>query len=225
MIDFFELTDLSICLRIVIAIFIGGLIGLEREAKNQPAGCRTYMLVCLGACLVMMTNQYICTIYSNGDPSRLGAQVVSGIGFLGAGTILVTRNNQVRGLTTAAGLWSSACIGLAVGIGFYNGAICAGIMIVFVMTVCKKLDDKIRCNSKYIRLYLTFDSSIAIDQFMKKCQEDGTRFIELQIIKNKRNRKHEISMIVSIRTKQRFEHNQFIRRLSENEEIRYIEEI
>ena len=114
-----ELTLLSVFVRILTAIVLGGAIGLERGMKNRPAGLRTYMLVCIGACMVMITNQYAVQVFGVGDPVRMAAQVVSGIGFLGAGTIIVTSRNQIKGLTTAAGLWASACVGLAVGIGFY----------------------------------------------------------------------------------------------------------
>ena len=111
-----EVTYLAVVLRIFVAVIFGGIIGLERGMKNRPAGLRTYMLVCVGACLVMLTNQYIYQVFGTGDPVRMGAHVVSGIGFLGAGTIIVTRRSQIKGLTTAAGLWASACIGLALGI-------------------------------------------------------------------------------------------------------------
>ena len=87
---FREITELSIVVRIVSALLVGGIIGLERGTKNRPAGLRTYMLVCVGSCLIMLTNQYIYQFTGAGDPMRLGAQVVSGIGFLGAGTIMVT---------------------------------------------------------------------------------------------------------------------------------------
>ena len=123
---FREITYLSIVLRILASIIVGGLIGLERRMKNRPAGLRTYMLVCVGACLVILTNQYIYQVTGSGDPMRLGAQVVSGIGFLGAGTIIVTKHNQIKGLTTAAGLWASAGVGLAFGVGFYEAALTAG---------------------------------------------------------------------------------------------------
>ena len=107
-----EVTYLAIGLRIFSAVLLGGLMGLERGLKNRPAGMRTYMLVCVGACLIMLTNQYIFQMFGSGDPVRMGAQVISGIGFLGAGTIIVTRRNQIKGLTTAAGLlalpWASA---------------------------------------------------------------------------------------------------------------------
>ena len=90
-----ELNMVSILVRVALAMLIGGIIGMERLRKNHPVGSRTYMVVCLAACLVMMTNQYITNIFDIGDPSRLGAQVISGIGFLGAGTIIVTGNNKI----------------------------------------------------------------------------------------------------------------------------------
>ena len=110
-----EVTLLAVVLRIVLAILIGGLIGFERELKNRPAGLRTYMVVCLGACMVMLTNQYVTQVFGSGDPVRMGAQVISGVGFLGVGTIVIRNQSQVKGLTTAAGLWTTACIGLAIG--------------------------------------------------------------------------------------------------------------
>ncbi|MBO5868173.1 MAG: MgtC/SapB family protein, partial [Oscillospiraceae bacterium] len=118
-----DISLMSVIIRISVAIIVGGLIGLERGLKNRPAGMRTYMVVCLGSCLIMLTNQYIFQATQLGDPVRMGAQVVSGIGFLGAGTIIVTRRNQIKGLTTAAGLWAAAGVGLAIGIGFYEAAV------------------------------------------------------------------------------------------------------
>ena len=109
-----ELTYLSVVLRILSALILGGCLGWERGMKNRAAGLRTHMLVCVGACLIMVTNQYVYQAFGTGDPVRMGAQVVSGIGFLGAGTIVVTRRNQIKGLTTAAGLWTSAAVGLSV---------------------------------------------------------------------------------------------------------------
>ena len=132
---FREITELSIVLRILSALLVGGIIGLERGTKNRPAGLRTYMLVCVGSCLIMLTNQYIYQFTGAGDPMRLGAQVVSGIGFLGAGTIMVTKRNQIRGLTTAAGLWASAGVGLALGIGFYEAAITSTVSIYCILTI------------------------------------------------------------------------------------------
>lgn len=98
--EMLPLTYAGAALRILCAIFIGGLLGLDRGLKNRPAGMRTYMLVCVGSCLIMLTNQFIYQSTGTGDPVRMGAQVVSGIGFLGAGTIIVTRRSQIKGLST-----------------------------------------------------------------------------------------------------------------------------
>ena len=132
-----ELTAAGIWIRILAAVFFGGILGIERGMKNRPAGLRTYMLVCIGSCVVMLVNQYIYQVYHTGDPVRMGAQVISGIGFLGAGTIVVTPHNQIRGLTTAAGLWAVACVGLALGLGLYEIALAGGAAI-FLHSVCLK---------------------------------------------------------------------------------------
>lgn len=107
-----DLSVVSMALRMVLSMVCSGVIGLERGRANQPAGMRTYMLVSFGASIVMITGDYLFNKYGTGDPARLGAQVVSGIGFLGAGSIVVSGKSRIRGLTTAAGLWTSACIGL-----------------------------------------------------------------------------------------------------------------
>lgn len=145
--DYREVTQLSIIIRVFAAITVGGLIGLERGAKNRPAGLRTYMLVCVGACLIMLTNQYIYQVTGAGDPMRLGAQVVSGIGFLGAGTIIVTKHNQIKGLTTAAGLWASAGVGLALGVGFYEAAVTATVGIYLILALLQRWEHRVHKKS------------------------------------------------------------------------------
>lgn len=128
--------EIEIIKRLVLSALIGGLIGIEREVNNRPAGLRTHILVTLGSALVMLVSVDGLYIISNGapssDPYRLAAQVVSGIGFLGAGTIMRTGNN-INGLTTAASLWVSAGIGLAIGSGYYLGAIVTGIIVLLTL--------------------------------------------------------------------------------------------
>ena len=162
-----EVTYLAIALRILAAVIIGGLLGLERGLKNRPAGLRTYMLVCVGACLMMLTNQYICQVYGTGDPARMGAQVVSGIGFLGAGTIIVTRRNQIKGLTTAAGLWSAAGVGLALGMGFYEAALIGGFAVFFVMTLLQRMDNKMHRKTKVLEIYFELNRELALGDFLQ----------------------------------------------------------
>lgn len=128
--------------RLILAMIVGGLIGFEREIGNRPAGFRTHTLVCVGSTLVMLTSLFIFEEYSgivNLDPARLGAQVISGIGFLGAGTILKL-GPRVRGLTTAASLWVVACLGLAIGAGYYWGAITATILVYITLILLKKVE-------------------------------------------------------------------------------------
>lgn len=132
-------------LKIIFAIIVGGLIGMERENVHRPAGFRTHILVCVGSTLVMMTSKYIFDTYYKGhtniDIARLGAQVISGIGFLGAGTI-IKDGATVKGLTTAATLWAVSCIGLAIGIGYYKGAILATLAVYLTLILLKKFEVK-----------------------------------------------------------------------------------
>ena len=149
-----EINLFSIIVRLALSLIVGGILGAERGLRNRPAGFMTYVLVCIGATMVMLTNQYISTIYIGIDPTRLAAQVVSGIGFLGAGTIIVTRNDEVRGLTTAAGLWLAAGLGIAIGIGFYDGAIIGLFFSVFALVALKKIDIYIKQHAKSMEVYL-----------------------------------------------------------------------
>lgn len=137
--------NMELIIRLILACLLGGLIGIERERNRHPAGFRTHILVCAGAALVMLCNIFIFEKYKNYaniDPARLGAQVISGIGFLGAGTIL-KEGVTVKGLTTAASLWSVACIGLAVGLGFYAGAIFATILVLITLVVFSRFEMRI----------------------------------------------------------------------------------
>jgi putative Mg2+ transporter-C (MgtC) family protein len=175
-----EITYLAVALRISAAVLIGGLIGLERGLKHRAAGLRTYMLVCVGACLVMLTNQYIYQVFGAGDPVRMGAQVVSGIGFLGAGTIIVTRRSQIKGLTTAAGLWSSAGVGLALGVGFYEAAVMGGLAVFVVMTLLQRMDNKMHHKSKHMEIYFELDHSLSLGDFMRQVQQENVEIRDVQ---------------------------------------------
>ena len=175
-----EVTYLAVVLRIFAAILIGGLIGLERGLKNRPAGLRTYMVVCLGACLVMLTNQYVCQVYGTGDPVRMGAQVVSGIGFLGAGTIMVTRRNQIKGLTTAAGLWTAAGVGLAIGVGFYEAAIAGGLGVFIVMTLLQRMDNKVHSTAKNLEIYVELNKACSLGDFLRAIREKDIEVRDIQ---------------------------------------------
>jgi putative Mg2+ transporter-C (MgtC) family protein len=154
-----DVNIVSTVVRLMLAVVIGGVIGIERGTRSQPAGFRTHMLVCVGACLAMLTNEFVYENISElSDPTRLGAQVISGVGFLGVGTILVTGRHRIRGLTTAAGLWASACTGLALGIGYYSGAIAAAVLIFMALAFFPAIESRILRHSRSLELYIEIDS-------------------------------------------------------------------
>jgi putative Mg2+ transporter-C (MgtC) family protein len=129
-----NLTPVTMVIRLVLALLCGGLIGMQRERHGRAAGFRTHIIVCIGSALAAMTGIFMSeTLAFNTDPMRLSAQVLSGIGFLGVGTILVTGHLHVKGLTTAAGLWTIAAVGLAIGAGFYEAAILCVLILAIVM--------------------------------------------------------------------------------------------
>ncbi len=217
-----ELTLLSIIIRILCAVIIGGFLGLERELKNRPAGMRTYMLVCTGACLIMLTNQYAVQAYATGDPMRLGAQVVSGIGFLGAGTIIVTRRNQIKGLTTAAGLWAAAGVGLALGIGFYEGAIVGGLAIYLVMTILQAIDNKLHKHSHRAEIYVELSPELSLRRFLSNVRELGLTVPDIQ---REANDGADHAYIASLRSPRNLNHLQIVELVKTIPGITYVEEL
>ena len=194
-----ELTLASIVLRILLAVFLGGVIGLERGMKNRAAGLRTYMLVCMGSCIVMVTNQYIYQAYGTGDPVRMGAQVVSGIGFLGAGSIIVTARNQIRGLTTAAGLWASAAMGLAIGVGFYEAALLACAVIFIVERALQNVSRQ-RQRVKHMELYLELRDTHALGELIATLRSRNLKAEDVDIIKPETAEKPSLIAFVTLRS-------------------------
>lgn len=176
-----ETQTLSTLLRLLLAALCGGLIGLERGRQNRPAGLKTHMLVCTASALVMLTGRYILLEYGVGDPARLGAQVISGIGFLGAGTILVDRNRQVRGLTTAAGLWASACVGLALGIGFYTGALVLTALILLVFLKFSIVEKRYIYKTEALSLYCVLEGFPALNSLLNTTIECGLQLIGIEL--------------------------------------------
>lgn len=166
-----ELTELTVVVRLLLAVLCGGVLGLERTRKRRPAGLRTYMLVCIGAAVVMMTAQFASRFYPEADLGRMPAQVICGIGFLGAGTIMVTRYYRVKGLTTAAGLWVAACMGLAIGIGFYFGAIVTCVILIFVMTFADKFETYYTRRLHRVHLFIIFDEITDFKAFRDRMEE------------------------------------------------------
>lgn len=201
-----EVNLVSILLRFLLACVTGGLIGVERESKRRPAGFRTHILVCLGAALVMCTGQYLTAMYDT-DPTRLGAQVISGIGFLGAGTILVTRQ-QVKGLTTAASLWASACMGLAIGCGFYEAAIIGFVLILITNTQLYGIGKKIQERSKRMDFLVEFENVSRLGNFVDQLRVLDYKVDNVEILKDEERQSNNFSAIISLVASDKFSHNQ-----------------
>lgn len=158
----------SVTFRVLLATLMGGCIGSERGRHGRAAGLRTHILVCLGSTMTVLLGVYSVQVLGmGGDPLRVSAQVVSGIGFLGAGTILTRNHTHVTGLTTAAGLWATACLGLAVGVGLYSAAVIAWIVIMVTITVFTRLER----SSKQMRFdtyYLELDDVSRVNEFSRE---------------------------------------------------------
>ena len=221
--DIREVTYGAIAVRIAVAVVLGGIIGLERGLKNRPAGLRTYMLVCVGACLIMVTNQYIYQVFGTGDPVRMGAQVVSGIGFLGAGTIVVTKRNQIKGLTTAAGLWAAAAVGLSVGIGLYEAAVIGGAVIFIVLSLIHSWDNRMRQNSKIVEIYVELTRAINLGDFLRKVREMDLEIENIQTEQDGAVEEGRRSYIIMLKAKRKRNHEILYQNIRDIEGVTYVE--
>lgn len=221
-----DLNLVSIILRLTMAVIFGGIIGYGRERERRPAGLRTHILVSIGATLAMITNIYMCKIY-NGytDPTRLGAQVISGIGFLGAGTIIVTGKNKVRGLTTAAGLWACACMGLAIGAGFYSGAIIGCLFISAVTVALANIDKKINRNSRNITLYILVNSTTAASRLLQDIQSKNVKISDIEISNNNVSSNDLIGILLGLNISREVCHYDFIESITNKNEVIFLQEI
>ena len=168
-----DLNLLSVCVRLGLAMVFGGTIVFERGIRQRAAGLRTHMLLCVGSASTMLVSQFMYASYGVGDPARLSAQVISGIGFLGAGTIIITRRNQIKGLTTAATLWATACMGLAVGVGFYECALVMYVLLIFILLLVSLLDNRYLKVPTSTSLYLEVRRDIGLGDAIRFIHEIG----------------------------------------------------
>ncbi len=215
----------AIVLRILSAAILGGILGVERGRKNRAAGLRTYMLVCVGSCLIMLTNQYIYQVFQSGDPVRMGAQVVSGIGFLGAGTIIVTRRSQIRGLTTAAGLWADAAVGLALGVGFYEAAFLGGGIIFVVLTLMQRWDSRMHRTSRSLEVYVEMLPEAGLSVFLRGARELGLEMESVQIIQGDTPQAGRLCFIANLLAKEKTDHEAVCQDLQKLDGVQYLESL
>ncbi len=183
-----DVTTVSVLFRLFLAVLCGGIIGIEREHKRRPAGFRTHILICLGASMTTLTSQYLFyNLHMYTDIARLGAQVIAGIGFIGAGAIIVTKRRQVKGLTTAAGLWTCAIIGLAIGAGYYEAAFITTIVIILAEIFFSKFEYWVLVNSKNLNIYVEYDDNEHLDNVIRLIKSYRIVIIDLEITKSGNN--------------------------------------
>lgn len=224
-------------LRLGIAAFCGGAIGIERGKRRRAAGFRTHMLVCMGAALTMVLGVYLHHMISSGawgldpiayrtDVSRFGAQVINGIGFIGAGTIIVTSRQQVKGMTTAAGLWAAACMGLAIGAGFYEAAVIGCLLILVVIVLFSKLEYLILSRSRNVNLYIEFEHIDDLSKIIEQIKAQDIRIFDVEISKPKPSENIPYPRaIFTLQLPKKQPHTVLMTKIAEVDTIRSIEEI
>ena len=176
-----ELTFLSLVVRMLSACLCGALIGLERSSKNRPAGFRTHILVCLAAAVTAATGTYLFVgLKLPADISRMSGQVITGLGFIGAGSIIITKKMTIKGLTTAAGLWTTGIIGLAFGSGYYELGILGTALTLIAETWLIKIGSSIQKQSEYT-VEVLYNDKTALDQVLRFCKDSSMVITNLQI--------------------------------------------
>jgi len=223
--DLYSINDISVIVRLLMAVVLGGIIGFERGRAGRPAGLRTHILVCLGSTLAIMTNQFIWQRYGVGDPTRMAAQVISGIGFLGAGTIIVTGRHQVKGLTTAAGLWATACMGLAIGVGFYKAAVAACLLIQFATVVLHRLDNSMLSKSKVMDIYIEFSKQVPLTSILEGMRKNELHIDSMEMVKPTIDTSATAAAIMTLRLKKRRLKLDVIDKINAIEGVEFVEEI
>lgn len=236
--DYFrEMNIWALLLKLFLAVFFGGLIGLERGQKHRAAGSRTYMLVGIGAVLTMMLSQYESYLLTNNwaeisaaigiktDVSRFGAQVINGIGFLGAGTIIVTGRQEVKGLTTAAGLWASACMGLAIGAGFFECAIIGFILIILTTTLFNKIGSWVVSNARNMDLYVEFAQMENLGEIINTVKGMDIQIFDVDIQREKQSNGVVIGAVMSTRLPKGETHSHVMSKISKFDFVTLVDEI
>lgn len=216
----------AVWIRLIVAMIIGACVGLDREMKRKHAGTKTHILVCMGSALVMITSEYICQGNPDAktDLTRMGAQVISGIGFLGAGTIMVTGRHQIKGLTTAAGLWTCACVGLTAGSGFIEGAAICAFLILFSQHFFTRVDTWLLTHGSVFDYYIEFQNKQGVSQFIDELHKLNVKIIHFELSKGKiPGEGPAATMTLKIHNK-RLRYS-ILNEFRESETIRYFEEL
>lgn len=225
--DFARQMDFTgVAARLVAAVLCGGLVGLEREFKRRPAGMRTHILICLGAAITLLTNLYLFqTMHLSTDIARMGAQVLSGIGFIGAGTIIVTKRKRVKGLTTAAGLWTVAGVGLICGAGFLELAFFTTAMVLLAEILLVKLEYRFVRKIEDVNLYIEYKHSVCIEQIMSALKKEGVSVLNLEITRINDGDDHRYCAVIEVQASKEKLDGDVLSALNGIEDVTNVEEL
>ena len=216
---------LTVSVRLVIALLCGGIIGIERERKQRPAGFRTHILICIGAAMTTLTSQYIAfDLKATTDLARLGAQVIAGIGFIGAGTIIVTKRKNVKGLTTAAGLWASAIVGLCTGSGFIEGALITTMIIVVAELFLSRFEYFMISNSRTINILVEFNDTTNLTSIIDIVKESSSYVRDIEITRSN-NIASNSCAIFSLRMPRKTSHEKLLNSIASLDGVVAVEEL
>ncbi len=221
-----EITLASVAIRLILAMLCGGAVGMERAFKRRPAGFRTHILICLGAAMTTLTSQYLyLNLHYYTDMARLGAQVIAGIGFIGAGTIIVTRHQRVKGLATAAGLWTSAIIGLSLGGGFYEGGILTTVLILMTELLLGGLENRLVNHAPEVNLYVQYTGPACLEQVLKLFRQLEVSVLDLQITRSAGTDTHDASSIFKLRLPRHCRADELLHSIAETDGVVSVQEM
>lgn len=221
-----EMSFLGILARMVTAVICGGFIGIEREYKRRPAGFRTHILICLGAAMTTLTSQYMFLVQGLfTDVGRLGAQVVAGIGFIGAGTIIVTKRQRVKGLTTAAGLWTAAIIGLVCGAGYVECALFATFMVLFAELLLIKIEYRFSKKKKDAHVFIEYRHAVCIEAIIHHLRDRHVKMEGLEITRIPYGEGHRYHAVLTVQATGGTFEEDVIRPLTTLEDVISVEEL
>ena len=217
-----EWTLRNVILRIVLALVLGSVIGIDRGAKKRGGGARMDAAVCLGAATVMLTAQYMYRAFPGAvDLSRMAAQVISGIGFLGAGSIIVS-GHQIKGLTSAASIWTCACIGLAAGIGFIDGAVIITGILLMVLHILPMIEKRIYQWSRYVTLYIESDRNRTAAMLLHKLRSDGCT-VDMYDVDKSRAEGQSFTILITVRIPARMKKGEYLKELEHLEGVLFVD--
>lgn len=202
--SFRDTSTAGVIMRMLLSCLLGTIIGLERSSKNRTAGFRTHILVCLGAAIAATTGLYLyLEMKLPTDVSRLSGQVIAGLGFIGAGAIIVTKKMSIKGLTTAAGLWTTGIIGLAIGSGYYEGGIIGTVLVLIIQTLLAKFGEKMIVHNPQYKVDLRYRKKHALDEVLRFCKDNHLAIVNLHI--NSRDLETGYEAVIEVRGKMQAE--------------------